>query len=260
MKPKFRPRRRSNSDHRNRQRTLVGWIVTFGFIFSVLFSSFNISNADAAGTSYGGGGGGSGGGLSGLPVLGVHTVGTTAATFTLNIPGAIVTIVVPAGTFPANSQIAVLNAASIAHSPSGWGAVSFAYAVAGKSATGTFITTFTHSIRITIASVSITGRQGVYKLSGTTWVAFTPTTNVSGSLSYYSATSQSIEVVNPPSTTTTTRPVATTTTTRPVATTTTTRPVATTTTTRPVVTTTTTHPVTTTTRPPTTTTTRAGSG
>jgi hypothetical protein len=249
MSPKFQQIRLPGSRGRQRRFVFFGalWILTF----SLLLSTITLSEAGAAGSSYGGGGGGTGGGISGLPVLGVRSVGAAAATITFDVPLATIIVNVPANTFVNNSQIAVLNAASIAQSPSGYGPVEFAYDIVGKTPTGTFMTIFANALTITITGLQITGSQSFFKLFGTNWIALATTLNVSGSMSYSETSGLVIEATTRIPTTTTTRPVATTTTTRPVATTTTTIP-PTTTTTRPVATTTTT----TTTIPPTTTTTR----
>ena len=227
-------------------------------------SQFNVGPANGAGSSYGGGGGGGGGGVSGLPVLGVHNLGASATTLTFNVPMATITVLIPAGTFSAHSQLAVLNAASIAQSPTGWGPIVFAYDIVGKNSTGTFFPTFKHGLKISIQSTMISGQQGVFKLVGNTWSQFSVTTNSPNLIVYYEASGIPIKLVDPlnpvtttthpRSTTTTTRPKATTTTTRPKATTTT-KPKATTTTTRPKATTTTKPKATTTTKPRATTTT-----
>ena len=249
----------------NRRRNASSLLVLLTLVVTTLFPLMGPTRASAAGTSYGGAGGGGSGGLSGLPVLGVHSVGATATTLTFNITMATVTVRVPARTFVAHSQIAILNAMSLAHSPVARGTVAFAYDIVGKSPSGTFLPTFPHAISIAISSILITGHQSVFKLVNSAWSPFTPTTNINQSLSYYEASGLIIEVVNPGvPTTTTTHPRATTTTTRPRsttttrprATTTTTRPRSTTTTSRPRATTTTTHRETTTTRPRSTTTTK----
>ena len=247
----------------DRRRNVLSLTVLIAFVAATLLPLVGSVRAEAAGTSYGGGQGGGSGGLSGLPVLGVHAVGSSATTLTFNISMATVTVHVPAKTFAAHSQIAILNAISLASAPEGYGSVAFAYDVVGKNASGTFLNTFPHAILISISSTLITGRQFVFKLSNNAWTACTPATNASQSLSYYEASGLALEVVNPGSVTTTTHPRATTTTTHPRATTTTTRPRATTTTrprttttTRPKATTTTKPKVTTTTRPKATTTTK----
>lgn len=232
----------------NRRRNASSLLVLLTLVVTTLFPLMGPTRASAAGTSYGGGGGGGSGGLSGLPVLGVHSVGATATTLTFNITMATVTVRVPARTFVAHSQIAILNAMSLAHSPVARGTVALAYDVVGKSPSGTFLPTFPHAISIAISSILITGHQSVFKLVNSAWSPFTPTTNFNQSLSYYEASGLIIEVVNPG--------VPTTTTTHPRATTTTTRPRSTTTTSRPRATTTTTHRETTTTRPRSTTTTK----